>query len=49
MGALFTLAASVSTAISKQEKGEPWIRHAVLPVLIWLCSENSEWGKQGNL
>jgi len=25
MGALFTLAASVSTAISKQEKGEPWI------------------------
>ncbi|HCB1228016.1 TPA: hypothetical protein ACYSAU_005518 [Klebsiella variicola] len=49
MGALFTLEASVSTAISKQEKGNRGFWHAVLPVLIWLCSENSEWGKQGNL
>ncbi|EJK8799957.1 hypothetical protein ACRRNW_005278 [Klebsiella pneumoniae] len=49
MGALFTLAASVSTAISQQEEGIHGFWNAVLPVLCWPCSENSEWGKQGNL
>lgn len=37
----------VSTAISQQEKGIHGFWTAVLPVLFWLCSENSEWGRQG--
>ncbi|ENF6424546.1 hypothetical protein ABRF12_004285 [Salmonella enterica] len=37
----------VSTAISQQEEGIRGFWHAVLPVLFWLCSENSEWGRQG--
>jgi hypothetical protein len=36
---------SVSTAINQQEE-DPGFWHAVLPVLFWLCSENSE-GKTG--
>lgn len=38
---------SVSTAISQQEKGNHGFWSAVLPVLFWLCSENSEWGRHG--
>lgn len=37
----------VSTAISQQQAGVRGFWNAVLPVLFWLCSENSEWGKQG--
>jgi hypothetical protein len=37
----------VSTAINQQEEGVRGFWRAVLPVLFWLCSENSEWGKQG--
>lgn len=37
----------VSTAISQQEEGNRGFWHAVLPVLFWLCSENSEWGRRG--
>lgn len=37
----------VSTAINQQEEGIRGFWHAVLPVLFWLCSENSEWGRQG--
>lgn len=32
----------VSTAISQQEEGIRGFWHAVLPVLFWLCSENSD-------
>lgn len=35
----------VSTAISQQEEGICGFWRAVLPVLFWLCSENSEGGK----
>ncbi|MEX5385337.1 hypothetical protein WCE10_19985 [Cronobacter muytjensii] len=38
----------VSTAISQQEEEIRGFWHAVLPVLFWLCSENSEWGRQGD-
>ena len=38
----------VSTAISQQGEGIRGFWHAVLPALFWLCSENSEWGRQGN-
>ncbi|ELQ6019000.1 hypothetical protein R2217_003932 [Cronobacter turicensis] len=37
----------VSMAISQQEEGSRGFWHAVLPVLFWLCPENSEWGRQG--
>lgn len=37
----------VSTAISQQEEGICGFWRAVLPVLFWLCSENSEGGRQG--
>lgn len=37
----------ISTAIGQQDEGIQDFWHAVLPVLFWLCSENSEWGKQG--
>lgn len=37
----------VSTAISQQEEGIRGFWHALLPVLFWLCSENSEWRRQG--
>lgn len=41
------LTAPVSTAISLQDEGVRGFWQAVLPVLFWLCSENSEWGTQG--
>lgn len=37
----------VSTAINQQQEGVRGFWRSVLPVLFWLCSENSEWGKQG--
>lgn len=39
----------VSTAISQQEEGIRGFWHAVLPVLFWLCSENSDGEDRGNL
>ncbi|WP_336998373.1 hypothetical protein [Leclercia sp. M50] len=39
----------VSAAISQQEEGIRGCWHAVLPVLFWLCSESSEWGREGKL
>jgi hypothetical protein len=37
----------VSMAISQQEEGNRGFWHAALPEMFWLCSENSEWGRQG--
>lgn len=37
----------VSMAISQQEERNRGFWHAVLPEMFWLCSENSEWGRQG--
>ncbi|EEX1006245.1 hypothetical protein D3981_004225 [Escherichia coli] len=41
------LTGPVSATIAKQEAGIQNFWHAVLPVLFWLCSENSEWGRHG--